>query len=162
MKKNLETLNVDTFFSMLQQDKLDAPFSLSGMVKKPEGKEKSLPFAIGTHCRDWVNIPLHLIEAVEVIGKVPCKDHAHTLVKLYFKDPGHAEAKVFFSLLKVLSENSKISQSSSDIMRQRCEAQGCRVREHCQVDKDGRIIRDTCHTVCYCDSDSPMASFRID
>ena len=89
MEKKSQSLTAAEFFENLQQDKLITaiPIALIGMVKKSEGKEKTIQFAPGGNCSNWVTIPLEFIDDVEIIKTVPCKDHTHPLVRLNLKTP---------------------------------------------------------------------------
>ena len=102
MKKQSQSLTAAEFFDRLQQDDLATavPITLIGMVKKSEGKEKTIQFAPGGNCSNWVTIPLDLIEDVEIIRTVPCKDHSHPLVRLNLKTPKTPEAKIYSSILQ--------------------------------------------------------------
>jgi hypothetical protein len=101
METKSNSLTAADFFEKLQQDKLDSPlpFSLVGLVKKSEGKEKTIEFAPGGNCSHWVTIPLEYIEDVEVIRTISCKDHSHPLAKLNMKTPKTPEGKLFFAIL---------------------------------------------------------------
>ena len=102
MKEKSESLKAADFFEKLQHDKLETtvPFSMVGMVKKSEGKEKTIEFAPGVNCSNWVTIPLEFIEDVEMMKTIACKDHSHPLVKLNMKKPITPEGKIFFALLE--------------------------------------------------------------
>ena len=102
MKKKSQSLTAAELFESLQQDKpIDAQsITLVGMVKKSHGKEKTIQFAAGGSCSNWVTIPLDLIDDVEVLKTVPCKDHAHPLVRLSLKTPRTPEAKIFSAILE--------------------------------------------------------------
>jgi hypothetical protein len=96
------TLSATDFLERLQQDRLDESMSTTwvGMAKMSEGKGRTFQFAPGLHCSGWVAIPLELVEEVEVLRKVTCKDHSHPLVSLRLKAPRTPEGKVFFALLE--------------------------------------------------------------
>ena len=81
------------------------------MVKKSEGKEKTIQFAPGGNCSNWLTIPLEFIEDVEIIKTVPCKDHTHPLVRLNLKTPKTPEAKVFSSILQGMQSSLEGMQS---------------------------------------------------
>lgn len=100
------------FFDKLQQDQLDnsSAFSITGMVKKVDGKEKAIQFAPGGHCSNWVTIPLEYIEDVHVIRTVPCKDHSHPFVQLNLKAPRTPEAKIFAAILQGMHSNTERMQ----------------------------------------------------
>jgi hypothetical protein len=100
--KKSQSLTAAELFERLQCDTLltAVPVSVVGMVKKSEGKEKTIQFAPQGNCGNWVTIPLELIEDAEILGTVPCKDHAHPLVRLDLKTPTTPEGKIFAALLK--------------------------------------------------------------
>src|SRR5690606_29996838 len=102
MGKTSQLLTAAELFESLQQDTLitAVPITLIGMVKKSEGKEKTIQFAPEGNCSSWVTIPVEHIEDVEILKTVPCKDHAHPLVRLNLKTPTTPEAKIFASILK--------------------------------------------------------------
>ncbi len=116
LNKKSGSLSAADFFEKLQHDELSAvdPFYITGMVKKSEGKEKTLDFAPGGNCAHWVTIPLEYIEEVEMIKTIPCKDHAHPLVKLHLKEPKTPEGKTFFALLSRVKEHEVHSPTSGD------------------------------------------------
>jgi hypothetical protein len=111
----VEKLSADNFFDKLQQGTLETaiPFSIIGMVKRSEGKEKAIEFAPGGNCSNWVRIPLELIEDVEILKTVSCKDHSHPLAKLNMKTPKTAEGKVLFGILEGMKSGAAKAEPSS-------------------------------------------------
>jgi len=107
MEKKSQSLTGDAFFESLQQDKLltAVPITLTGMVKKSEGKERTIEFAPGGNCSSWVTVPVELIEDVEVLKTVPCRDHAHPLVQLKLKTQNTPEGKVLSSILQAMQSS---------------------------------------------------------
>ena len=95
-------LSANESLEQLHDDKLNlpAPLALVGMVKKSEGKGKAFQFALGGNCSGWVTIPLELVEDVEVLRTVTCKDHSHPLVNLKLKAPRTPEGKLFAAMLE--------------------------------------------------------------
>jgi hypothetical protein len=108
MAKSTKGLTPADFFDLLHEDKVDAPapLTLVGMVKKSAGKEASFQFAPGGNCTNWVTIPLELIEGVEVIRTITCKDHSHPLITLSLKSPKTPEGKVFFAILQGMKSST--------------------------------------------------------
>ena len=101
MENKSRSLTATELFESLQQVNFTVvPISLIGMVKKSEGKDKTIQFSPGANCSNWVTLPLEVIEDVEIIKTVPCKDHTHPLVRLSLKTPKTPEAKIFSSLLE--------------------------------------------------------------
>lgn len=115
----MEKLSADNFFDKLQKDTLEAsiPFSVVGMVKKAEGKEKAIEFAPGGNCSNWIKIPLEFIEDAEVLKTVSCKDHSHPLVKLNMKTPKTAEGKIFLGLLEGMKQGSARMEQPHQLSR---------------------------------------------
>ncbi len=120
MEKKSQSLTAAEFFESLQQDKLIAavPITLIGMVKKSEGKEKAIQFAPGGNCSNWVTIPLELIEDVEILKTIPCKDHTHPLVRLNLKTPTTPEAKIFSSILQGMQSSLEGTQPAFAVQQQ--------------------------------------------
>ena len=117
MKGKSESLTVADFFEKLQHDQLDktVPFSIMGMVKKSEGKEKTIEFAPGGNCSNWVSIPLEFIEDVDMMQIISCKDHTHPLVKLNMKTPKTPESKIFFALLEGMKQGFEHKQHNHEL-----------------------------------------------
>jgi hypothetical protein len=107
MDKKSRSLTAAELYESLQHETLTAtfPITLTGMVKKSDGKEKTVQFAPAGNCSGWVTIPLELIEDVEILKAVPCKDHTHPLVRLNLKTPTNTEAKIFSSILNAMQSN---------------------------------------------------------
>lgn len=82
-----------------------APLAATGLVKTSE-EEDGLLFAHGSDCTNWISIPTRLIDRVEFLQVVPCKDHSHPLVTLVFSIPESPEAQVFAGLAKLTSSAS--------------------------------------------------------
>jgi hypothetical protein len=102
------------------------PLSATGLVKLPDdekvkskGKENviaSLQFAHANDCEHWVNVPLMLIDCVDFLRVVRCKDHSHPLVTLIFSVPQTPEAQTFAAianLTRTTSSNLPGSRSFS-------------------------------------------------
>ncbi|MFO0967853.1 MAG: hypothetical protein U0793_20005 [Gemmataceae bacterium] len=96
-----ESFSIQDFIKALNEDRLKETFALEGMVKKADDPN-TLMFAAGTSCRRWVSIPIDLITNVTWLGKVPCRDHTHDLVRLEMKEPQTAEARMLRDLLNAV------------------------------------------------------------
>lgn len=112
MENETKMLTPIEFFEKLQEGKFDAPlpFSIIGLVKKSDGKEKTIEFASGGNCSNWITIPLEFIESVEVIRTVPYKDHSHPLAILNLMAPKTPEGKFYFAMLEGMKVGSKAMQ----------------------------------------------------
>lgn len=91
------------------------PVLLRGMTKVAADDDEALMFARGPACTNWVKIPLAMIETIETLRMVPCKDHAHPLVVLRLKEPQTDEGRFFLSLLQ--SGSSPRPQRRSRVVR---------------------------------------------
>lgn len=78
-----------------------APLALTGMVKATAGNEtNSILFAPNGLCQSWTTVPVKMILSVDHMGKVPCRDHEHELVRLNLKTPDTDEGRALASLLQ--------------------------------------------------------------
>jgi hypothetical protein len=98
------------FIDKLRRNGVSAPLKLAGMVKLPEDDSPELMFAPGTHCADWITVPLDAIASVEVLDTVPCHDHTHPLVILTFKEPESSEGTMFAALLSATTKRQAVSR----------------------------------------------------
>ena len=71
-------------------------------MAKKTGSALAINFAPDYSCAVWVQIPVSLIEKVDHLGKITCKDHEHEHVRLYFVNPTTDESKALTELLKQL------------------------------------------------------------
>ena len=75
------------FAKRLSEGKLKQPIVKIGMVKKDDADPKTILFAEGTACGDWISIPVSLIEEATFLGNTRCHDHEHALTRIELKDP---------------------------------------------------------------------------
>src|SRR5713101_3516495 len=122
MDRTSDSLTSTEFFQRLQEDKLSPPVRLIGMVKKPAEGQSAIAFAFGTRCALWVNVPLDLIEKVEVLKTQPCGDHNHPLVKLFLAPPVSSEGRIFYGLLEGLV--SSLGNGAVDVSARNCREGG--------------------------------------
>jgi hypothetical protein len=96
------------FAQKLTDGELKTQLTLLGMVKKGENPNHILFSRV---CDRWTTIPTSIIENVDVLGKVLCKEHTHVLARLYIAEPQSEEASIFGELLRQFTEET-ISSSS--------------------------------------------------
>lgn len=70
---------------------------LTGMVK-PSEKSGHVSFS-QAGCDTWVDLPTDMIERADHVGKRPCRDHSHPLMRITLNEPEDPEAKTLLSLL---------------------------------------------------------------
>ncbi|MEU8546207.1 hypothetical protein AB0C81_04205 [Streptomyces roseoverticillatus] len=99
------TFTGEEFLQALSTDSVTVPLTLTGMAKTADAAG-AIRFALGTACKDWVTIPVSLIDHVEPLQHVPCDDHAHPLVRLVLKDTGTPEFTVLTSLLRLMRQQT--------------------------------------------------------
>lgn len=90
------------FVSALSEGSLKEPIVREGMAKLGEQDRSAILFSAGFSCSAWTKVPLEMIEQVEHIGTINCRDHEHTRIRLYLRDPSsdNAVARVFADLLR--------------------------------------------------------------
>lgn len=66
----------------------------TGLIDKSDD-DQSILFTRGPDCGEWKKIPASTIEKVQFVQTVACKDHIHTLVHLFLKEPQSPEGRAF-------------------------------------------------------------------
>jgi len=100
MKKEAKNYSPGEFIEKLKSDDFRSQSLIyTGMLKTAED-DKHLLFANGTYCTNWTAIPIDIIENIELVDVIPCKDHTHPLVHITIKEPTSEEAKMFASLAR--------------------------------------------------------------
>ena len=86
------------FLSKLSTDDLSNPSEVSivGLAKSDEGSPSAVHFSYSLACEQWVSIPIELIEGVDHLKTVPCKDHQHPLVRIKLKRPDELRDDISF------------------------------------------------------------------
>jgi hypothetical protein len=79
-------------------------YHVMGMVKA--SKKKGYIQFTATHCEDWLDIPVSIIEEAELLGQTQCKDHQHPLFKLMLQKPNDEFGKAVLSILAQFASRS--------------------------------------------------------
>lgn len=108
------TLNRDEFLNALANGQLTPTVETEqqpatgiifvGIVKLAEGEDRHILFSPSVTCLNWFDLPVEIIEEVEPLGKIPCRDHKHDLVLIQLKEPSTPEAKLLANVLRHTSE----------------------------------------------------------
>jgi hypothetical protein len=101
MNTQMRNFTAKEFMKKLADDDFETavPLILTGMVK-PAEDDQHLIFALGFNCANWFALPVEMIENIQWLGSVPCKDHAHPFVNITIKEPEDERTKVFANLAK--------------------------------------------------------------
>ena len=81
------TYSGEEFIKALSEDKFSTPVELEGIAKPAGADGKAFMFSTGTDCGTWIQIPLDIVQNIELIRVISCKDHTHPLVRLQLKEP---------------------------------------------------------------------------
>lgn len=100
MTERSNVFSPQEFVERLRRDELAAPLTLTGMVKEAPDNSTHLLFAFGARCESWTSIPLDLIDKIELVDQLTCRDHSHPLVNVILKKQQSPEAVVLVSLLQ--------------------------------------------------------------
>lgn len=98
MSNQANTFSPEEFRKRLKSGELTKPIALTGLVKDDDTTDDVLMFSMDG-CTSWTSIPHSLVEQVEFIRHVKCKDHMHPLVTLHLKQSEHPEVRAALSLL---------------------------------------------------------------
>jgi hypothetical protein len=137
--KNYESAD---FLSRLSTNNLPDPteFSVVGLVKADAEKSSVINFSHSLACVRWLTIPIEIVETIDHLKTVACKDHQHPLVRIKFKRPDEVREDVAFfltllsqmqiSLARTLKVVSKRNQSKNT--RENCADDFCMIWEDSQ------------------------------
>jgi hypothetical protein len=87
-----------------------------GMAKTNESDPHSILFTTGLDCgKSWFPIPVKMVEKVEFLRNVSCKDHQHPYVRIHLKSPtDNPDAEVFSRLLAAYSPPCELCIATVD------------------------------------------------
>src|SRR4051794_19991255 len=77
------------------------------------------------HPGSWVSVPVNMIEKIDLLGTIPCRDHQHHHARINLREPPAENrlARVLYDLLRHpgrLSRNTWTRRRSEDEMERRC------------------------------------------
>ena len=75
------------------------PLTVVG-VSKPGADKNSILFALDVARDVWINVPIALVENVEVLGDAKCGADSYPHVRLRMKDPSSPEGQAFAAFFK--------------------------------------------------------------
>jgi hypothetical protein len=75
--------------------------AIGGIAKLDDADASVILLAPSLSCSNWFPIPLSIIDSVETLRMVKCKDHNHPLVRIIFKQNGISPEAV--GLLSVIA-----------------------------------------------------------
>ncbi|MFJ9550816.1 hypothetical protein [Streptomyces erythrochromogenes] len=124
------------FLRKLREGDLTPRIRVIGMVKAGEGESDHILFS--RHCTDWIPIPVDMIQTLEHLDSVQCKDHSHPLAAITFREPESPEVRVFAGLFSSYQFTRKLTCSDPNSSLWECLA-GC---SGLPADKIGFCIQD--------------------
>jgi hypothetical protein len=100
--KNMRTYDPKEFVAQSKVNKLPEPgeLAVAGLIKTGEDEEH-IYFSSSRACTEWLPVPIGLIQSIQHLMNVACKDHQHPLVRIIFKraDEVGPEAAFFMAML---------------------------------------------------------------
>jgi hypothetical protein len=85
------------FIEDLRRGALAVPVQVAGMIRAAE--ENSDSIQVTRDCSSWVSIPASMIEEINLLGTMKCKDHNHHVASIRFKEPQSEEGAVYARLI---------------------------------------------------------------
>jgi hypothetical protein len=100
------------FLRALGEGSLAEPITREGVAKPDPGDPKAFLFSEGGSCGPWLKVPGEVVESVDFLRTVPCKDHEHPFVRLHLKRPGkdHVLARFLADLGQLARRNSSVNR----------------------------------------------------
>jgi hypothetical protein len=101
----MHTYSPTEFLSKLSVNELSDPTEVAifGLVKVDENSSSVIHFSNSPSCETWLSIPIEIIESIDHLRFITCKEHQHPIVKIKFKHPDQSRQDLVF-LLKLLSQ----------------------------------------------------------
>jgi hypothetical protein len=82
-----KSFTADEFLHAVAEGSLAEPITREGVAKPDPGDPKAFLFSEGGSCGPWLKVPGEVVESVDFLRTVPCKDHEHPFVRLHLKEP---------------------------------------------------------------------------
>jgi hypothetical protein len=104
--------NIRSFLSDLKSGTIRQDILLCGLVKPASEPEcEDILFTLGRSCENqWISIPQNLIESIEPLGNVTCRDHTHEFIRMKITPPTRKDREAFalVALLQAVSAESRL------------------------------------------------------
>jgi hypothetical protein len=96
----MRSYSTNEFLSKLSADELEDPTAVKiiGLAKPDDQHPATIHFSTSLACETWFPIPAEIIESIDHLKTVPCRDHQHPLVRVTFKRPEDGRQDVAFLL----------------------------------------------------------------
>ena len=84
------------FLSKVSVKNLSTPAEVSivGLAKSDETKPSTFQFSHSLACELWLSVPIDIVESIDHLRTIRCRDHQHPLVRIRFKRPDDSRARV--------------------------------------------------------------------
>lgn len=96
------------FLENLRSGAVRPTLTRTGMAKLGDPDSDSIMFSESDDCGNWTKIPLELVQSVEVIGWLGCKDHKHPIIRLELHEP-KSENKLAVVLFELLTAKDSVT-----------------------------------------------------
>lgn len=73
-----------------------ADVSVVGLVKTDQAVPSAIQFSPSFSCQQWMLLPMEMVESIDHLKTVACKDHQHPLVRIKFKRPDETRSDLMF------------------------------------------------------------------
>jgi hypothetical protein len=104
------------FVSKLSAGELPGPtrVEIVGLVKSDDNVSSVVHFSNSPSCEEWLTLPIEIVESVDHLQAVNCKDHQHPLVKVKLKPPkdGCQDVTFFLNILSKMQTSLRRALSS--------------------------------------------------
>src|SRR5262245_57638283 len=119
----MSSLPPGEFLARLTANELPDPVDVTiiGLAKTDEKSSQVIQFSTSLNCGTWLPLPIEIVESVEHVKTVRCKDHSHPLVKIKLKQPDHSRQDLVF-LLTLLSQLQTSLSRAVSAARKRTDA----------------------------------------
>jgi hypothetical protein len=105
--------NPSDFVAKLARNELPDPTELAivGLVKSEEMSPTVLYFSLSPACEKWLAIPTELIDSIEHLSTITCRDHKQPVVRIRFKQAEKDRQDLAFCMTLLAQLQSLLSRA---------------------------------------------------
>ena len=97
------------FLNLLHEDCDESlPLAIVGMIRESQdGDSESFEFSATMRCGDWEEVPIAIVEEIEILGTSSCGDHQHERAVVYFRASDEEEVNIYKSLIRMVTSDER-------------------------------------------------------
>lgn len=147
----MQTYEPADFLSKLAANglpRLSTPSDLSivGLVKSDTASPLTVQFSYSPACERWLSIPIEIVESIDHIKTIACKDHEHPLVrvKITRPDQDRKDLTFLYDLVTETQTTLALMHKAASAKRRLTSTQASRLTDFCFIWDDPAGVMVCC------------------